>query len=976
MFALIGIAIILLLTIDFGRFRSSIADSASAALGREVRIDGALSISVGRTIEISATDVVIANAEWAGEEPLLRVGSLAAELEAASILFGPLDFKRIELTGVSAQLVENEAGETNWRLGATTEEVADEPEAMSEFPVILEQVTIADLSASIWSPEFTDPLIVRLVTFEHTIRDGRYVNRIDGTVNDVSLAIEGNLGPRRSVLYGGPATFDYDGQLGEIDFDAEGSFDDIHAPREPLVEFSLRGPNAQYLFNVLNLRDVSEGELDLRARLARAAGRIEFGAHGKVGEFSFDADGWTNDLSTLADGEVAVAASGPNLDRVVRVFGIDGLPPEAFRFSGAFGKSGTTLDVDSLKLAVGGSEMELHGRLPNFPELADTELAFTASGEDLARFADLPSVPYSTSGEASYTDGRVRLAKTVVTIGEARANIEGDIEPAGRETRLDLAVESSAPDLETLLSSFGVNGAPALPAAIAARIEHGGGETRITGIDGRIGDIGITGSLALGRKDEQLTAAFNAGLSMPHLDAVVPKTPAFAAAPVPVDLQSSGTYAGGRLELAGLTAAVGDANVALQGSIDDVREMSGLDLRVRADIPDLAALGSSERFAVPALPLDMEGGITGAPGAWSANDVLVILGNSRLQANLRYARGDIPDIDIDARAVRIDLRDVLPEPGSRTSESERADDRVIPDTRFPVDLLSRLNVTTDIEIGELLTHRLDLRDVVIDGRIRDGRLHFDTLDVRGGRGHIVGEVDYQPDGATWTLAGSLSGDNLLLARPGEAEDIARARPTYTLESQFSGQGTGLREVLATLDGRTLVHGGGGVAPNTGGLLGGMFFGDFATQLLDTVNPFTRTEKTTKVRCAVLMLSFDDGVVSGDPALVVQTDKLNIFGRGKVNLGTEEVKISINTAARKGIGIGFSDIVSPYTIIRGTLASPTLSLSEKDVLFQGGAAVATGGLTIIARGLKNRFLSDKKPCDTALKAYREAAESSR
>ena len=974
--ALIGVAAILLLTIDFGRFKDSIADSASTALGRKLHIDGELSIRIGRTVRIAATDMVIANAEWAGDEPLLRVGSLAAELEAASILFGPLYFKRIELAGVSAQLVENDARETNWRLGVSTEAEIVEPETSPEFPLVLEQVAITDLSASISSPELTAPLDVRIAILEHSIEDGRYVNRIDGTVNNVPLVVQGNLGPRSSVLHGGPATFDYDGWLGEIDFDAEGSFDDIHAPREPLVEFSLRGPSAQYLFNILNLREASVGELELRGRLGRAASRIEFGVHGKVGEFVFEADGWTSDLATLADGELTLDASGPNVDRVASVFGIDQLPPEAFRVSGAFGKAGTRLNVDSLQLAVGGSELELHGRLPRFPELAGTELAFTASGTDLAQFADLPSLPYSTSGKASYTDDRVRLAKTAVTLGEARASIEGDIEPAGRDTRLNLAVESSVPDLAAFLSGVGVNGAPSLAAEIAARIEHGGGETRIADIDGHVGDAEITGSLALVNKGEQLTAAFKAGLRVPQLDAIVPRTTAFAAAPVAVDLQSSGAYTDGQLELASLTATAGDASVAVQGSIADVREISGLDLRVQADVPDLAALGRSERFAIPALPLDVEGRITGARGAWSANDVLAVLGNSRFEANLRYARGDIPDIDITARAARLDLRDVLPEPGSRTAESKAADGRVIPDTRFPVDLLARMNVTTDIEIGELLMHRLDLRDVVIDGRIRDGVLHVDTLDVRGARGHVVGEVDYRPVGGTWTLVGSLQGDNLVLARPDEPEDVVQARPTYQLEAQFSGQGTGLRELLATLDGRTLMHGGKGLAPNTGGFLGDLFFGDFTAQLLDTVNPFTRTEKTTKVRCAVLMLDFDDGVVSGDPAVVIQTEKLNIFGRGTVNLGTEALKISINTAARKGIGIGFSDIVTPYTIVRGTLASPTLSLSEKDVLFQGGAAVATGGLTIIARSLKNRFLSDKKPCETALETYRKAAETPR
>ncbi|MEJ2256615.1 MAG: hypothetical protein P8X98_06345 [Woeseiaceae bacterium] len=357
------------------------------------------------------------------------------------------------------------------------------------------------------------------------------------------------------------------------------------------------------------------------------------------------------------------------------------------------------------------------------------------------------------------------------------------------------------------------------------------------------------------------------------------------------------------------------------------------------------------------------------------NNVRTVLGNSRFQASVRYASGDPLDIDVEARAERLDLRDVLPEPEPRIAAAKQAGDRVIPDVEFPVDLLSSLNLRIRVEMDQLVSHRLDFRDVVLDGQVRDGALHVDTIDLRGPRGHVVGEIDYRPGDDSWLLESNFKGDSLVFVKPGEPEEVVKVRPSFELESNLSARGTGLREILASLDGRTLVHGGRGVVPDTGGVLGDVFFGDFATQLLDAVNPFTRTQDTIRIRCAVVMLDFDDGIISGDPALVMQTGELNIFARGKINLNSEKLEISINTAARKGIGLGFSDIVSPYTIVRGTLASPTLTLSEKDVLFRGGAAVATGGLTILAKGLKNRFLADRKPCETALETYRQAVESS-
>ena len=48
-----------------------------------------------------------------------------------------------------------------------------------------------------------------------------------------------------------------------------------------------------------------------------------------------------------------------------------------------------------------------------------------------------------------------------------------------------------------------------------------------------------------------------------------------------------------------------------------------------------------------------------------------------------------------------------------------------------------------------------------------------------------------------------------------------------------------------------------------------------------------------------------------------------------------------------------------------MAKPTLVIDPEGVLIEGGLAVATAGLSIIAKSLKNRYLSGKDPCGKAL-----------
>jgi hypothetical protein len=54
------------------------------------------------------------------------------------------------------------------------------------------------------------------------------------------------------------------------------------------------------------------------------------------------------------------------------------------------------------------------------------------------------------------------------------------------------------------------------------------------------------------------------------------------------------------------------------------------------------------------------------------------------------------------------------------------------------------------------------------------------------------------------------------------------------------------------------------------------------------------------------------------------------------------------------------------MVVGTLAAPRLAVDAKGTLISGGAAVATGGLSILARATWERLARSKNPCETATK----------
>jgi hypothetical protein len=191
------------------------------------------------------------------------------------------------------------------------------------------------------------------------------------------------------------------------------------------------------------------------------------------------------------------------------------------------------------------------------------------------------------------------------------------------------------------------------------------------------------------------------------------------------------------------------------------------------------------------------------------------------------------------------------------------------------------------------------------------------------------------------------------AHPGAIDML----PIYDLQLKLAASGATVRDMAASLDGTLRLVGGSGQIKRTPG----WFARDLVAEVADKVNPFTKKEGYAKIQCSAILLRSIDGKIDGVPALVLQTDKLNIISVAYVDLGTEKIDVKFETAARKGIGVGVADFITPYTKISGTLAKPSLAFDTEEAVKRGAQTAATLGTSWIAKKVKNRFFSSKDPC---------------
>jgi uncharacterized protein involved in outer membrane biogenesis len=1044
-------AAIVVLRIDVGFMKPQIARLISDELGRDVRINGGLSLRVGADVEFIADNVIVANEGWAGTRPMVTLARVEGAVTAISLLLDPLHLRRLEADDVAVRLVVNEARQANWAFPE------DEPSWLDrwgdpEAPTIIETLDLRNVDVSVALPDLEKPVSIVIASIGHAVRDEQLKSSINGLVNGIPLAFDGQIGPRSAVRGGGEVRFDYAGTLGEIEFDASGLLDDIENPQRPAIEVSLKGPNVEYLLNLLNAGTITQGPLDVRMSVARGRERIDARAAGRIGEFTIDAEGFTSDVDIFRDAGLSYSADGPSLGHVGRLFAFDRLPDLPFRATGGVRKQGEQLIVEATRLEIDDAEFTLSGEMSDVSRPTASDLVLRARGDDIARFRQLlgvtgilegpfnltatvtpsggvhgqvridgviddirhdvtlypsgeddlagsraefdirgpsfdelmraadidgmPDLAYRISGRAEYRVDTMRLDELSIELGSTTARISGDVDLDYPGSATDVRVAVASPDIGALLEAFGAEDVPSAPLDYESRLQLGKNLLRITDLGAELADVRIAGTVSLTLEPIASPVTFELDIDAGRFSDLLPANDRLDPADLPVSAAVSGSFSGERLELIDSRIAIGDARIVIDGVIDRPPTLSATDLTIDASIPRLASLGTGRRMSLPEESATLTGTFTGDGNRVTGRNVTMRLGENIIDTEFIYTAADVPSIRFRLASESLDLRPFLPAPGDDGDEPavSAPKDRLIPDVELPIEVLDVADVDAELNIKRLVTHRAEYYDVGLAGQIANGNLDIGHFGTRGRVGRIDGTLAYRRRADEGVLDLTMTGENVSFAPQGLPVDEVQKRPTYNIDVDLSGTGKALRRLLATLDGRVLVHSGGGVMPRRSSWLINMFFGDFATEVLDTVNPLTKTSNDINLACAVLMLQVDDGVISGDPAIVAQVPKLHIFARGSVDLDTETIDIDFNTHVRKGLGFSVGDLVNPVTKIGGTLARPMLTIDEEGALIEGGAAIATAGLSVIARNLHQRFLADSEPCDTALESYRKAVES--
>lgn len=441
--------------------------------------------------------------------------------------------------------------------------------------------------------------------------------------------------------------------------------------------------------------------------------------------------------------------------------------------------------------------------------------------------------------------------------------------------------------------------------------------------------------------------------------------------PLDAKVRVSGTVP--KIALGDIKVSIGKAGQVLatvDGKIADAMAAKGFDLAIKVEAKDAQAFAAAAGYTVQKMPpLDVAARVKDSGQGYVIDPLSVRAGASDVSGNANIVlQGKRPDVVVRISSKTLDLKELLPPTKDAKPAAKSPDGRVFSADPLPLDTLKAADAEVSASVGRLvLPNGMAANDVQVRVALKDGRLQVAPASLGIGGGKIDADVRLDGSRAPAALSVKLDGKNIDWGQLLKQMDVTDAVVDSKAETHVRLQGNGgsVRALMAGLNGEVRIVVGKGRLHNKAlDAIGG----DIGTQVFSAVNPFAKKEEFTELQCGVVLFKIKDGTAVADRGIAAETGKVNVTGSGDINLKTEAISFSVKPQAKEGLGINLSDSVASMVKVTGTLAEPKIgldALGAAQAAVGAGAAIATMGLSVVAKSLLEKTTGDANPCQTAL-----------
>ncbi|MDW2958267.1 MAG: AsmA family protein [Alphaproteobacteria bacterium] len=413
-----------------------------------------------------------------------------------------------------------------------------------------------------------------------------------------------------------------------------------------------------------------------------------------------------------------------------------------------------------------------------------------------------------------------------------------------------------------------------------------------------------------------------------------------------------------------------------------------IDFIIRGDIPDANMFGrlfGVDLSDVPALQLNIAGGWGRKKISLRKSSILVRGTELTLSGDYDWGKSE-PVLNAHVHSSDVNLVEMFPDFYGKKRDKSGKKLNVFKDIPLFGDFMLGRAWNVWLEFDNLHVYRdMNIRDIDLRFGLKDNVVRVDGDAVFAGGDVDLGvDADIDDSGRLWMRA-AVQAENVevgqILKEIRKTEFLSDLPVNVDLFVLANGRN--LSEVMQTITGPVQVYSvGAGYAHSA--LVAYMYGTDFLTSLRHSIQDLFRTEKKynqIKISCMALNAKLRDGVFETQNGFAIETNAINIRLGGSLNLGDEEMKLSLTTVPVRGLKLSLTGNVVNSIELTGSLAQPNIKISGAAVAgkvasatglglllapFTGGIGLVAGaGVGLIAGDLLENWLADVHPCETAM-----------
>jgi len=694
--------------------------------------------------------------------------------------------------------------------------------------------------------------------------------------------------------------------------------------------------------------------------------------------------------------ELNVTGAGPDLSMISRLADTIPLPPWPFQAKGKITITGDDITLIGTSGTAGKHQIAVSGPIA-FSSSGPLRLDVQGSGPSLQAVLQglgydvIPAAaPYQVSGTVELANNRLVATAKHARLGQAEASATLSIPDLNALTVLTVDVsELKTNDTASVLGLVGVklDFSQVMPANLNGQIRRTKTTTALSRIRGTIGQTSININGTIGDPPEYRKTNLNLDISGPHFEYFLDHRVEQA---IPFQIKGSVKRDRGDTRFENLQLKLADTEANVDGRLGDWENLAGSELTVSLQGASTDVIAAMLNRPLPNGAVKLDGHLRAVQDAFHIDRMNAQLGNSNLSGDLKLIKGKPPLLKGQMSSTYIDFelfhKEAKPKQGSTAKTQDRQitvlseDDGdiqqqdaapqhkqnvLLPDTPIKLEAFDKLDLDLEIRIDEVvnLWKLGSMHNIKTGISLKGGNFSVSNLEVSGVRGgKVKGNLAVGRDADLIRIDVDIKGEKIRLGLAAAPGQVLETIPPSDIEVKFTGTGNTYRKLVTSLNGRIKGVQSEGRVTNSGMDL---LLSDVLYELFQAVNPLAKTEPTTRLNCGVYIINLADGKADIQ-AIVIQTDKLTILSAGTIDLNTERINLDFETRPRKGVGISASMLTNPYTKLGGNLAKPTIELDPARATIATGAAVATGGLSFLYKGVWDRYFSSRDPCGDALR----------